>query len=198
MKIIIVGATGTIGKKVTAAFEKEHEIIRVGSKSGDIQADTSSEASVEALFRQTGPFDALINAAGYGHFGPLATMTGKDFRKGLDNKLMGQIHLVLIGQHYIRPKGSFSLTTGILSEEPIPMGANLSAVNGAIESFVRAAAIELENGVRINAVSPGLTEDSVHLAKFYPGYTLVTMDRVVNGYLKSVLGGRTGEIIKVY
>lgn len=198
MKVIIIGASGTIGKKITAKLEKDHEIIRVGSKSGDIQANISSPESIENLFRQTGEFDTLINAAGYGHFGPLVSMTDADFRKGIDHKLMGQINLVLIGQHYIRPKGSFTLTTGILSEEPVPMGANLSAVNGAVEAFARAAAIELENGVRINVVSPGVVEDAPGFFQYYPGYTPVTMDRVVNAYLKSALGARTGLVIKVY
>jgi hypothetical protein len=79
-------------------------------------------------------------------------MTDKDFRKGVDSKLMGQINLVLIGQHHIRPKGSFTLTSGILSEDPIALGAGLSAINGALNSFGHAAALELENGVHIRSV----------------------------------------------
>lgn len=198
MKIIVIGASGTIGKKITAFLEKDHEIIRVGSKSGDIRADISSTGSIETMFRQIGPFDALINAAGYGHVGPLSCMTDGDFRKGIDHKLMGQINLVLTGQHYVRPKGSFTLTSGILSEEPVPKAANLSAVNGAIEAFARAAAIELENAVRINVISPGVVEDSPGYFQYYPGYIPVSMDRVVHAYIKSVLGARTGQVIKVY
>jgi NAD(P)-dependent dehydrogenase (short-subunit alcohol dehydrogenase family) len=198
MKIIITGGTGTIGRKIAARLEKAHEVIRVGAKSGDLQADISSPASIESLFKTVGPFDALVNAAGYGHFGPLATTTDADFRKGINDKLMGQINLVLIGQHYIRPKGSFTLTSGILSEEPIPMGANLSTVNGAIEAFARAAAIELEAGVRINVVNPSLVEDSPQFLPYYPGYTLVSMDQVVNAYEKSILGARTGQVFKVW
>ena len=198
MKIIIIGASGTIGKKITASLKKDHEVIKVGSKSGDFQADISSPASIEALFKKVGPFDALINAAGEGHFGPLKTMTDADFRKGIDSKLLGQINLVLIGQHYIRPKGSFTLTTGILTDDPVPMGANLSAVNGAVNAFVLAAAIELENGIRINAVSPGVVEDSPGFFPFFPGHIPVPMDKVVNAYIKSVLGPGTGQVIKVY
>jgi NAD(P)-dependent dehydrogenase (short-subunit alcohol dehydrogenase family) len=198
MKIIIIGGTGTLGRKIAARLEKTHEVVRVGSKSGDLQADISSPVSIEALFKASGPFDALINAAGYAHFGPLTSMTDADFRKGVNDKLMGQINLVLIGQHHIRPKGSFTLTSGILSEEPIPMGANLSAVNGAIEAFVRAAAIELEAGVRINVVNPSLVEDSPQFLPYYPGYTPVSMDQVVNAYEKSVLGARTGQVFKVW
>ena len=197
MKIIIVGATGTVGKKITAFFEKEHEVVKVGSKSGDLQADITSPASVEALFKKTGPFDALVVAAGGTHFGPLGAMTDADFRKGLDNKLMGQINLVLIGQHYIRPKGSFTLIAGNVSEDPVRMAANVSVVNAGVEAFARAAAIELEQGVRINAVSPGVVEDSPGYFPFFPGDIPVTMDRVVQAYVKSVLGANTGQVIKV-
>lgn len=197
MKIIIIGAAGTIGKKVTAALEKDHEIVRVGSKSGDIQADITSPASIENLFKKAGPFDALVSIAGAGHFGPLNTMTDKDFRTGIDSKLMGQINLVLIGQHYIRPKGSFTLTAGSLADDPVPFGASLSAINGALDSFGRAAAVELENGVRINVVSPGVVEDSPGYFSFFPGQPPIPMQKVVNAYIRSVLGAGTGQIIKV-
>jgi len=198
MKIVIVGATGTIGKEVTKSFEKEHEVIRVGSKSGDVQADMQSPESIEELFKQIKNFDALLCAAGNGHFGPLSTMTDADFRKGIDTKLMGQINLVLIGQQYINPNGSFTLTSGIVWEEPILNAANLSAVNGAINSFVTAAAIELKNNVRINAVCPGISENSPEMFDLFPGYEKVTMERIVNAYRKSVLGPLTGKTIRIY
>ncbi|WP_184549189.1 short chain dehydrogenase [Mucilaginibacter sp. FT3.2] len=198
MKIIIVGATGTLGKHVTAVLEKEHEVIKVGSKSGDLQVDINSPESIEGFYEQVGNFDALVSTTGNGHFGPLTTMKYTDFMKGVNSKLMGQVNLVLTGQHYINPKGSFTLTSGILSEDPIVLGANLSAVNGAVEAFVKAAAIELENGVRINAISPGVVEDSPGYFPFFPGHPPVTMDRVALAYVKSVLGAQTGQVYKVY
>ncbi len=198
MKIIIVGATGTIGKHITSALKKDHEVITAGSKSGDLQLDITSPASIEHFFEQTGKFDALVSATGSAHFGPLITMTDTDFRIGINSKLMGQINLVLIGQHYINPKGSFTLTSGILSEDPIVLGANLSAVNGAINAFVKSAAIELDNSVRINAVSPGVFEESSGYFPYFPGHIPVKMDRVTQAYIKSVLGAATGQVIKVY
>jgi len=194
MKIIIVGATGTIGKKVTAALENDHELVKVGSKSGDVQADITSSKSIEAMYKQIGAFDALICTAGGAHFGPLATMTAADFQKGLNDKLLGQVNLVLIGQHHINAKGSFTLSSGLLSDDPNRNCANLAAVNSAINGFVRGAAIELENGVRLNAVSPGLVEDSADLLPAFPGFALTKMDVVVRAYLKSVLGAQTGQV----
>jgi len=198
MKIIIIGATGAIGKHVTAALQKDHEVIKVGSKSGDLQTDIADPLSIEALFKQTGKFDALISATGNAHFGPLATMKDADFRIGINGKLMGQINLVLIGQHYINPKGSFTLTSGILSDDPIVLGANLGAVNGAINGFVTSAAVELENGVRINVVSPGVFEETPQYFPYMPGHIPVSAAKVTQAYIKSVLGFGTGQVIKVY
>jgi NAD(P)-dependent dehydrogenase (short-subunit alcohol dehydrogenase family) len=197
-KIVIVGATGTMGKHLTSAFENEHEVIKVATDSGDFHADITSVESIENLFKQVGSFDALISTAGPTHVGPWAKMTGKEFRKGVEGKMMGQINLVLIGQHYINPKGSFTLITGGLTHEPQLNFANASAANGAIEGFVRAAAIELGNGIRINAVSPTVIENSPQYFPFFPGEIPVTMKQLEYGFRKSVFGANTGQIIKPY
>ena len=198
MKIIIVGATGTMGKHLTNAFEKEHEVIRVASKGGDIEADITSTESIENMFKQVGTFDALISTAGPTHVGPWKNLTDKEFRKGVEGKMMGQINLVLIGQHYINPKGSFTLITGALTHDPQKNFANASAANGAVEGFVRAAAIELENGIRINAVSPTVIENSPHYFPYFPGDIPVTMQQLEYGFRKSVFGANTGQVIKPY
>ncbi len=196
MKIIIVGATGTMGKYLVSALENEHEIIKVGAHGGDIITDITSTESIENMFKQVGSFDALISTAGPTYVGPWKKMTDKEFRKGLEGKLMGQINLVLIGQHFIKPKGSFTLISGALTHEPQLNFANASAANGAVEAFVRAAAIELENGVRINAVSPTVIEASPQYFPFFPGEIPVTMKQLEYGFRKSVFGANTGQIIK--
>lgn len=196
MKIIIVGATGTMGKHLVSALEKDHEIVRVASKGGDIQADITSPESIENMFRQVGSFDALISTAGPTYVGPWKNLTDKEFRRGVEGKMMGQINLVLIGQHYINPKGSFTLITGALTHDPQKNFANASAANGAVEGFVRAAAIELENGIRINAVSPTVIEASPQYFPFFPGDIPVTMKELEFGFRKSVFGAGTGQIYK--
>lgn len=197
-KIIIVGASGTMGKYLAGVFEKEHDIIRAASKSGDFQVDITSPESIENLFKNTGPFDALISTAGPTYVGPWKSLTDKEFRKGVEGKMMGQINLVLIGQHYINSKGSFTLITGALTHEPQLNFANASAANGAVEGFVRAAAIELDRGIRINAVSPTVIEDSPQYFPYFPGEIPVTMKQLEYGFRKSVFGANTGEIIKPY
>ncbi len=198
MKIIIVGASGTMGKHLTSVFEKEHEVIKAASGTGDVQVDITSPESIENMYKQAGAFDALICTAGPTYVGPWKKMTDKEFRKGVDGKMMGQINLVLIGQHYINPKGSFSLITGALTHDPQLNFANASAANGAVEAFVRAAAIELENGIRINAVSPTVIENSPHYFPFFPGDIPVTMQQLEYGFRKAVFGANTGQVIKPY
>ena len=131
MRILIVGATGTVGKAAAAELGRRHEIIRAGRTSGDVTVDLMDEASIRAMFKTAGKLDAVVATAGHTHFGPLAKMTAADFRKGLDDKLMGQINLTLIGQHLLNDNGSITLTSGVLDRDPIRQGANAAAVNGA-------------------------------------------------------------------
>ena len=200
MKIIIVGATGTIGKHVAKALEGHpggHQLVRVGSKSGDVQVNMGDPQSIKNMFEKIGSFDALVSTAGDGHFGPLAKMTDTEFRISVNSKLMGQVNLVLIGQHYINLKGSFTLTSGTLADDPVLYGASVSSINAAIDGFVRGAAIELENGVRINSIAPGVVEESPGYFPFFPGHIPVSMHRVAQAYVKSVLGSATGKTYMV-
>lgn len=198
MKIIIVGASGTMGRHLTRAFENEHEVIKAATKSGDLRVDITAAESIENMYQQVGAFDALISTAGPTFVGPWKKMTDKEFRKGVDGKMMGQINLVLIGQHYINPNGSFTLITGALSHDPQKNFANASAANGAVEAFVRAAAIELGNGIRINAVSPTVIENSPQYFPFFPGEIPITMQQLEYGFRKAVFGANTGQVIKPY
>lgn len=197
-KIIIVGASGTMGTYLAKALETEHDIIKASSKGSDYQIDITSTSSIDNFYKAVGPFDALVSTAGPTYVGPWKNLTDKEFRKGIEGKMMGQINLVLIGQHYINKKGSFTLISGALTHEPQLHFANASAANGAIDGFVRAAAIELENGIRINAVSPTVIEDSPQYFPFFPGEIPVTMKQLEYGFRKSIFGANTGEIIKPY
>jgi NAD(P)-dependent dehydrogenase (short-subunit alcohol dehydrogenase family) len=198
MKIVVIGATGTIGKAVVAALQDRHEIIKVGKTRGDRQVDIADSESIRRLFEQIGRFDALIAAAGKVHFGDLATMTEKEMAVGLRDKLMGQVNLVLIGQDHVNDQGSFTLTSGLLSHDPIRYGASASLVNGAIDAFVRGAAIELARGVRVNAVSPGLLTESLGAyGDYFRGHETVAASRVAKAYVKSVEGRLTGRVFDV-
>lgn len=153
MKILLIGAAGTIGSAVDKELSQRHEVIRIGRNSGDFQVDISDSASIRKLFEQTGKFDALICAAGNVTFAPLGEMNADSFALGLKDKLMGQVNLLLIGREYANDGASFTFTTGVLSHDPIRTGASAALVNGALDSFVKAAAIELPRGLRVNSIS---------------------------------------------
>jgi NAD(P)-dependent dehydrogenase (short-subunit alcohol dehydrogenase family) len=199
MKIVLVGASGTLGKAIALELAPRHEILAVGRKSGDYQADLREIKSLESLFQKTGRVDAIVCAAGTAYFGSWSELTPEKFEIGLRDKLLGQVNAVLAGQKTLNDGGSFTLTSGILSQDPIQNGAALSMVNGALESFVRAAAIELPRGLRINVVSPTVLEESMgSYGPYFRGYQPVPASRAALAYSKSVEGRQTGQIYKVW
>ena len=198
MRIVIVGASGTIGQAVVKELAERHEIVAAGSSSGDVRLDITDVASIRAGLAQAAPFDALVSTAGKVKFAPLDQMSAADYEIGLKDKLMGQVNLVLVGRELVTDGGSFTLTSGVLTHDPIRYGSSASMVNGAIEAFVRAAAIELPRGLRINAVSPGLLLESVPgYGPFFLGHEPVPGARVALAYAKSVEGARTGQVFEV-
>lgn len=198
MRILIVGGSGTVGKAAATELGRRHQIVRAGRSSGDLTVDVMDQASVKAMYARLGKVDAIVTCVGHVHFGPVAAMTPEQFRKGLDDKLMGQVNLVLLGMDNVNDHGSFTLTSGVLDRDPVRQGANAAAVNGAIGAFVKGAAIEMPRGIRINAVSPGLLEDSaVKYDGFFPGHEPVSAARVGLAYAKSVDGALTGQVICV-
>ncbi|MEL0552467.1 MULTISPECIES: short chain dehydrogenase [Enterobacteriaceae] len=198
MKIIVIGASGTIGQAVSEALSHQHDVIRVGRTHGDFQVDITSQSSVEALFENIGQVDAIVSATGNLFFGPLASMTDQDFNQGLQDKLLGQIRLALTGQHYLNDGGSITLVSGIVAHEPIAQGVNATTVNAGLEGFVRAAACELPRGIRINLISPTvLTESLATYDSFFPGFDSIPAATVARAYRRSVEGVQTGRIYTV-
>ena len=199
MKIILIGASGTLGKAVAAELLARHEILSAGRNSGELRADIRDINSLRVLFQKAGKVDAIVCAAGSVHFGPWAELTPENFDIGLRDKLMGQVNVVLAGQEFLNDGGSFTLTSGILSEDPIRFGAAASLVNGALESFVRAAAIELPRGLRINVVSPTVLQESMRsFGPYFRGYKAVPAGDAALAYSKSAEGRQTGQIYKVW
>lgn len=198
MKIILIGATGTIGRAVAQELGQRHHIIAVGKSRGEHQVDVTRSDSIRALFERVGKVDAIVSTTGGLHFGPLAEMTAEQFKIGLHDKLLGQVDLALIGQHYLNAGGSITLTSGIVSDEPIRYGANASAVNMAIDGFVRGAAVEL-GGIRINSVSPTvLTESLDSYGPYFQGFESAPAGRVALAYSRSVEGAQTGRVFRVW
>ena len=197
MKVMVIGASGTVGRGIVEDLKRDHEIICVGKTQGDLQVDLTDENSVKQLFAKSGKVDAVIAATGGVHFGPLSEMSSEQFNAGLQDKLLGQVRLVLIGKEYLNAGGSFTLTTGILTQHPIRTGVNATAVNAALEGFVLAAANELD--FRINAVSPTvLTEALDKYSPFFPGFESASASRVALAYRRSLEGIDSGKVYRVW
>jgi NAD(P)-dependent dehydrogenase (short-subunit alcohol dehydrogenase family) len=199
MKILVIGGTGTLGNAVVREFADDHEVITAGKTHGDFQVDITDESSVRALFKNAGKVDAIIATTGSLHFGPLTEMTAEQFNIGLQDKLLGQVRIALIGQSFLNERGSITLTSGIIADEPIRQGANATTVNAAVEGFVQGAAIELPRGIRINVVSPTVVEESLKAyGSFFPGFEAAPAARVAKAYRRSVEGAQTGRVYKVW
>lgn len=199
MKILIVGASGTIGKKVVETLEKDHDLIRAGRNGADVQVDITSEASIRNMYETVGRVDAVVNASGGANFASVSELTPELNEKGIESKLKGQINLVLLGLDHVNDNGSFTLTTGIMMDDPIRQGASAAMANGGVKAFVKSAAIEMPRGIRINSVSPNAVQESWdRLESLFQGFDPVPAQRVALAYKKSVLGAQTGQNYEVY
>tara|TARA_R110000751_G_scaffold102600_2_gene197267 strand:+ start:53 stop:655 length:603 start_codon:yes stop_codon:yes gene_type:complete len=199
MKILIIGGNGTIGKTIVRHFKENNEILIAGRSNGDVLVDIADSSSIKSMFEKIGNVDAIICIAGEAKWADFNELTEDDYYLGLKSKLMGQVNLVRIGQNYLNPNGSITLSTGILADDPVVKTTSASMVNGAVHSFVQAVALEIENGIRVNAVSSGMVEDAFEKYKdYFPGHNPIPMNKVINGYVRSVNGKGNGEIIRIY
>ena len=198
MKILIVGGNGTIGKTVTERLSQDHEVMIAGRSSGDVNVDIASSSSIEKMFKQVGPLDAIVNIAGDAKWDKFENLSEDDFYIGIKSKMMGQVNLVRLGIPFLNEGGSVTLTTGILADEPVDMTTSAAMVNGAIQSFTKAVALEMKNGIRVNVVSADLVEDAYEKYKdYFPGNTPVPMRKVVDGYIKCLFGRINGEVVRI-
>ena len=199
MKVFIIGGNGTIGRRLTAHFHTDHEVIIGGRTNADVQIDIADSASIATALETVGLVDAIVCAAGEAKWAPFAELSEEDFYIGLRSKLMGQVNVVRLGQQYVRDGGSITLSTGILADDPVVKTSSAAMVNGAIHSFVRAVDLEMERGVRVNVVSLGVVEDAYEKYKgYFPGHNPIPTSKVINAYVRSVEGHGRGQIIRYY
>ena len=192
MKIIVVGATGTIGQAVVAALAERHDVIGA-SRKGDVGVDLTDPASIRAMYGACADLDAVVCAAGDAAFASLDELTDDDFAFGLAGKLMGQINLVRFGRACLRDGGSFTLTSGMLAHRPTAQTALITTLNAGVEGFVTAATIDLPRGLRINAVCPPLVKETAE--KMGWGSRGTPAAEVAELYVQAVEGQMTGQAL---
>jgi NAD(P)-dependent dehydrogenase (short-subunit alcohol dehydrogenase family) len=194
MRILVIGATGTIGSAVVKALAARHDVVAVAHTKGELRVDLASPDSITRLYQSAGRCDAVVSAAGSATFAGFADLTEDDYLFGLKNKLMGQVNLIRIGHAFLNDGGSFTVTSGVLSQEPMPGSCSISMVNAALEGFVRAAALELPRGLRVNVVSPPWVTETLLARGMDPSIGLPA-DMVARAYVRSVEGSATGQTI---
>lgn len=192
MKIIVIGATGTIGSAVADALETEHEVIRA-SRNGSTQVDLEKPASIDALFSTVGRVDAVVCCAASGQLTPLASPSDDDFTLGLQGKLLGQVWLLRRALDHVRDGGSITLTSGTF-QQPTPGGSFGALVNAGLEAFVRTAAIEMPRGLRVNVVSPGWVKETLEKLDMDNEVGTPAND-VAHTYVEVVTGQMQGQIL---
>ncbi|MFD8378253.1 short chain dehydrogenase [Streptomyces sp. NPDC059679] len=195
MKILLIGATGTLGAAVHRELsERGHEVLAVARSGGDLRCDITDPDQTAAMYEHAGRVDAVVSTAGDVPYKPVTEMTPEDYLSAFRGKVLSQIDLVRQGVPRIAERGSFTLITGVLAREPIRTGSAASMANGAVEAFVRAAAIEIAPQ-RVNAVSPTVfTESLGEYGAYFPGMQSVDLARVAQAYVRSVEGAQTGQI----
>ncbi len=204
LKILIIGASGTIGSAVKANLAERHEVITAGSNSGNIRVDITDPESIRAAFEQLAPLDAVITTLGKATFAPFSELdmaSPKDSKHwlGIENKLMGQINVAQCARDHLVDGGSVTLTSGILNEHPVPGSVSPSMVNGALDAFVKAAAMEMPRGIRINVVSPSVLRESLDkYGPFFRGVKPVAAEDVALAYSRSVESLVNGQVLKVW
>lgn len=169
--VIIIGGGSGIGLGVARAclergarvvlagrnrdkLERALTTLEAGERGRAIAADVSREADVARLFEQTpGAAHALVTAADLA-YQPIASFELEAARRAVDSKLLGALLVAKYAAPRLAAGGSLTFTTGVATERPLPRGSMVAAVNGALNCFIRAAAIELAP-LRVNALSPG-------------------------------------------
>ncbi|HTZ18130.1 MAG TPA: short chain dehydrogenase [Dissulfurispiraceae bacterium] len=194
MKVLLIGATGTIGSAIMQSIGVRHEVVQVSRSKTDIRVDLSDKLSITNMFKSAGRVDAVICAAGLAVFGPLLNLSDDDFALGIGNKLMGQVNVVRVGVDYLKDSGSFTLTSGILSRKPTQGSVAISLVNSGLEGFCRAAALEMPRGIRINVVSPNWVIDTLKAFKMDPSIG-TPVEAVAHVYVEALEGGMTGQVL---
>jgi len=194
MKIVVIGATGIIGRAVAKALSSNNHEVIGASRNSDVKVTIENPASVGALFDKVGEIDAVVSCAGSVVFKPLAELTDADYEFGFRSKLMGQVSVARFALERLRDGGSITVSTGILAMHPMVGSASISMVNAGLEGFVRAAALEMPRGLRINAISPPWIKETMVMYGMDPTPGLAAAD-AAKAYVAAVEGTYQGKII---
>jgi NAD(P)-dependent dehydrogenase (short-subunit alcohol dehydrogenase family) len=194
VRVVVIGATGTIGKAIIQALTPRHDVVPV-SRHGEHRVNIDDPNSIAQMYRALGRVEAVICAAGEAKFAPLAQLTDEDFALSVRSKWLGQVNVIRLGLAQVADGGSITVTSGILATRPSPGSGAVSLVNAAVEGFVRAAALEAPRRIRVNAVSPPWVSETLQALGMPPAGGLPATV-VAQAYVRSVEGNQSGAVLQ--
>jgi NAD(P)-dependent dehydrogenase (short-subunit alcohol dehydrogenase family) len=90
------------------------------------------------------------------------------------------------------------VTSGVTNRDPISGGSCAAAANGALDGFVKGAAVDMPRGIRINAVSPEVLESCREMyVGYFRGHVHVSDEAVGLAFSKAVEGCLSGQVFIV-
>ena len=197
-KIIVVGATGKLGRVVVKGLQKDYEVIRAGRSGPDLKIDAFDFESVSDVLASVGPFDGLVSCIGGTPFKTFEELTMDDFAAGLSTKCFSQLNLAKAAIPFLSENGSITLTSGIIGDEPIIAGSCAAAANGALNMCVSTLAAEYAGKLRINVVSPSIIENSVdHYGMLFDGFEPTSNESIVHAYRRTISSPITGRVMSL-
>lgn len=160
MRVLVIGASGTIGRAVASALSDRGHTVLPAGRSGPYVVDMARPETVSALLSSVPDVDAVVCCAASGRLTRVDTGTDEEFLRGLHDKLLGQVLLVRRAVELLRDGASVTLTAGAFAR-PTPGSAFGVLTNAGLSAFVGAVAPELPRGLRVNVVSPGWVRETL-------------------------------------
>lgn len=157
---VIIGGNSGIGRAVAQALSNRPGRVVTTSRSEGL--DITDSAALTQFFDAQGAIDHLvITAASPAPGGSVMSVDMQAAKEAFDVKFWGTIAAVTAASKHLRPGGSITLTSGFLSRRTVPGTFVKTAMNAALEATAKILAKELAP-IRVNVVSPGLTDTESH------------------------------------
>jgi len=177
---------------------------------GDIGKQETAAKVVEAAIQHCGTIDVLVNNAGIYRTRPFTDFTTEDFNALVSVNLLGFLYVtqLTVKQMLEQKSGNVVSITAALADQPVAgVNASVSMITkGGLNTVTRSLAIEYaKEGIRFNAVAPGVVDTPLHkdvpkesLTTRQPMKTITEVKDIVDAVLYLSRAGQvTGEIIHV-
>lgn len=144
----------------TAARLRKAANVNIHVVSSDLRDPAAADAAVARAVEQLGGLDLLVNNAGATKRADFFTLTEEDWQDGFALKFHGYVRMTRAAWPYLsRAGGNIVNIVGIGSRTGAAEFTIGGSVNAALLNFTKAMAdIGIANGVRVNAINPGLIE----------------------------------------